>query len=386
MRLFFSFRAVRTVCWISLAFVSASLCHGQIKRPAPVAAICHDGPYVWSRGDSAQTLTVVPSEAEAKIVRESLSWKSLHEHPLEVVVGDPTPARFQVQLRPTHSVPNSIWPKPARLLVTSDLEGNFDVLIRMLRSQKVIDENLKWTYGDGHLVVLGDTVDRGDYATQCLWLIYQLESEAAAAGGAVHTILGNHEAMNLAGDDRYLAPKYHWLLQETGLKIEQLFSADSEFGRWLRSKNSIEKIGDQLFVHAGISPQVLARGYSIDEINRLLRESLGFRNLQGDALFLMTSPGPFWYRGMVVAVEGEPKATAAHVQRVLEHFDVKQVVVGHTVVDSISTDFAGQVVRVDLKHPKTRKDGVARALLVEQDQVFVVGDDGTREPIRPVDR
>jgi hypothetical protein len=331
-------------------------------------------------------LTVTPRSGLAAALRQSRPATSVREGSLVVEVGDPAPARFEVHIRADHPVPAPVWPAPERLLVTSDLEGNIDVLVRLLRSQKIVDDDLAWTFGEGHLVVLGDTVDRGNYATQCLWLIYKLEAEAAAAGGAVHMILGNHEAMNLAGDDRYLAPKYLWLLEETGLKIDQLFSADSELGRWLRSKNSIGRIGDQLFVHGGISPQVLKRGFSIDEINQLLRESLGSPEPPGDAGFLMSSPGPLWYRGLVEADDDEPKATARHVRRMLDHFGAKQVVVGHTIVDAISTDYDGRVLRVDLKHPKTRADGVARAVMVEQGQVWVVGDDGSREPVWEVDR
>ena len=36
-------------------------------------------------------------------------------------------------------------------------------------------------------------------------LLMRLESEARAAGGAVHVVLGNHEVMNIAGDLRYVS-------------------------------------------------------------------------------------------------------------------------------------------------------------------------------------
>lgn len=381
-------RLARCIHWSVAALVCLLLApancrvYAQDKSAAPEASICHDGPYVWFRDSGIERLVVSPDAKEPAIRTDLLSRETFNQQWLEVQVGDPTPAQFQVRLRPDHAIPKSTWEMPERLLVTSDLEGNFDAFVRILRSQGAVDETLKWSFGSGHLVVLGDSVDRGNYVPQCLWLIYQLEAEAEAAGGAVHFILGNHEAMNLAGDARYLALKYKWLVQETGLKIEDLYSRDSELGRWLRSKNAMVKIGDRLFVHAGISPLLLERGWQVDEINQVVRDNIGKTKLEGDGELVVKSSGPLWYRGLVVEKDDEPKATLRHVRRALEHFNAKQIVVGHTVVDSISTDFEGGVMRVDLKHPTTRQHGVARALLIENGQDLAVGDDGSRELVR----
>ena len=67
---------------------------------------------------------------------------------------------------------------------------------------------LNWTFGNGHLVLVGDFVDRGFSTTQVLWFIYKLEQEAEKQGGYVHYILGNHELKNMQGNYESASLKY----------------------------------------------------------------------------------------------------------------------------------------------------------------------------------
>ena len=107
-----------------------------------------------------------------------------------------------------YAPPASTWPMPKRLIVVSDLEGNHDSFLAFLTANGVIDDAGNWSFGDGHLVFDGDIVDRGDQVTELLWSIHRLQREAKAAGGRVHYVLGNHETMVMAGDLRYIHPKY----------------------------------------------------------------------------------------------------------------------------------------------------------------------------------
>ena len=93
-----------------------------------------------------------------------------------------------------------------RIVVFADVHGAYDPLVALLRETGVVDESLRWSGGRTHLVGLGDLVDRGPQSRQVLDLLMRLEGEAAAAGGAVHQLLGNHEVMDLAGDLRYVSP------------------------------------------------------------------------------------------------------------------------------------------------------------------------------------
>ena len=76
----------------------------------------------------------------------------------------------------------------------------------MLASAGLIDGNGNWTGGKTHLVQTGDVVDRGPDSRAVMDLLMKLEKQAAAAGGAVHALIGNHEAMDVYGDLRYVSP------------------------------------------------------------------------------------------------------------------------------------------------------------------------------------
>src|SRR3546814_14971950 len=82
---------------------------------------------------------------------------------------------------------------PARVAVLSDLEGNIAFLEQALRRLGVVGADGQWAYGGGHLVVLGDSVDRERDVFAVLWRLHGLSGQAGMAGGAVPVVLGNHE-------------------------------------------------------------------------------------------------------------------------------------------------------------------------------------------------
>ena len=78
--------------------------------------------------------------------------------------------------------------------------------VEVLRSAGVIDQKDHWIGGKTHLVQTGDMPDRGPDTRKVMDLLMALEKEAAKAGGHVHALIGNHEAMNVYGDLRYTTP------------------------------------------------------------------------------------------------------------------------------------------------------------------------------------
>jgi len=239
-----------------------------------------------------------------------------------------------------------------KIFAISDIHGNFEQLIKLLKGNKIIDNNLHWNWGNGHLVIIGDVFDRGEKVTEALWFIYQLEKQARKDGGQVHFVLGNHEIMVLRGDLRYVNKKYTTITsRKLKIKVQDLYGPETELGRWLRSKNVIIKINNILFVHAGISPVLPKRNYTIEKVNQIIRKSIDVRDyairFNEELELLYGSEGPLWYRGYIMDRDDIPMATEEQVISILAFYHAEAVVVGHTIIDTLTSYFGGHVFAIE---------------------------------------
>lgn len=282
--------------------------------------------------------------------------------------------QFTLKLKKgVHNEPSE-YKHPSKLLAVSDIEGNFMAFLQLLVKNKVIDKYLKWTFGDGHLVIAGDCFDRGEQVAECLWLIYSLEEKARKKGGYVHFILGNHEIMNLNGDWRYMHPKY---AETSRLPYTALYNGNIELWRWLCTKNIMEKIGDTLFVHGGVSEELLQWNLSVTEINEFSRPFYNKINQAFDDPFLQiifsSTTSPFWYRGYYHNGINEDI-----IDTILAHFGIKTIVTGHTVVTKISSYYKGKVINIDTDHAA----GISEALYIRHGKFYRVDKKGKIEKIK----
>ncbi|HSU27941.1 MAG TPA: metallophosphoesterase, partial [Chitinophagaceae bacterium] len=221
-----------------------------------------------------------------------------------------------------------------------------------------------------------DFFDRGDQVTEVLWLIYSLEEKAKAAGGYVHFILGNHEIMNMGGDLRYVQQKYKDNAQLMHENYESLYGERSELGRWLRSKNIMEKIGPFLFTHGGVSAELNQLNWSLEKINKTARPKYadGEYEFANDKLTILygDETSPFWYRGYYMH---RPPGIEEQVNNTLKVFNVKHVVTGHTIVaDTVSSWYGGKVFNTDTHH----SEGKSGAIFVEGNKIFRVDAEGNK--------
>jgi hypothetical protein len=200
-----------------------------------------------------------------------------------------------------------------RVVAIADIHGAYSAFQRILQRAGLVNNDLSWTGGRTHLVIVGDVVDRGADSRLALDLIRELEAEADAAGGRVHLLLGNHEIMNMTGDLRYVAAgeyaafaaeepsdvreaefaRYAQSLTEPAeitaarqrfdadyppgfFAHRQAFASDGRYGQWLLDKPVLLVINDMAFVHAGLAGAVIGNAGSINSrIRQELTQFLG---------------------------------------------------------------------------------------------------------------
>ncbi len=336
----------------------------------------YDGPYVLYKDNQVSVKSIVESRAEEKL----FDLKRKKDVLININFPAHTDWNFTVSLKPVIANEPSVSKMPDKLFVLSDIEGEFEAFRTLLLANNIIDEKYNWKFGNGHLVICGDLFDRGSQVAESMWLLYKLEQSAKVAGGYVHTILGNHDVMNLSGDLRYLQPKYIKSAEILGVDYMSLYDNQTELGRWLRSKNTIEQIGEFLFLHAGIAPQITELKMPIEQINEKCRpfydKAKKLDGLPGlvdasVAKFFQGATSLFWYRGYFF----EPKATEAEVDATLALYNCKTIVIGHTIVPgNVGFYYGGKVLGLDVN----QHAGDHQAALFEKGKWFKVNDKGER--------
>jgi hypothetical protein len=225
-----------------------------------------------------------------------------------------------------------------------DIHGDLSVAIKALKLAGVISttipdnirdiNNIKWTGGNTYVVQLGDQIDRVRpsklYNNLCseedcdlvkdegsdlkiISLFEKLHKEAKQKGGALFSIFGNHELMNVEGDFRYVSPQeFH----EFGnfFNGEYVQNSKYPFGykerldafkpggllskRLALTRYSVLQIGSWIFVHGAISPKC-AEKYSLNTINSSVKNwLLGVSDKNINELYHTDndSDSPFWSR------------------------------------------------------------------------------------------
>ncbi|HEX4855131.1 metallophosphoesterase [Arenimonas sp.] len=333
-----------------------------------------DGPYVRYVASGIEARWVCAGEVQTQTV-EATTW------PVTLPPRCGYPGTLRID-RPPPVQANARIEGADKLVALSDVHGQYDLMVQLLRANGVIDAQGRWAFGDGHLVMAGDVFDRGPRVTEAFWHLYTLEQEARAAGGAVHFLLGNHEALVLRDDLRYLNGKYLRTAALLGVTYPALHGPDTVIGAWLRSKNTLLQVDDLLFLHAGVHSSYLALGLTPAQANERFRASLGLDKIQlaKDPVLqaLHGSDGPIWYRGYFL----DEGLRQQEVEAWLRQLGVAHVLVGHTSQPVVHPLFEGRVIAID----SSIKKGKYGELLFREQGTFTRGTPtGERLPLAPLE-
>lgn len=340
-----------------------------------------DGPYILYQPDGSTR--VISVNKKGRITDKT--YARLPENFSLRVTDHKGHYPFEVKLHPLKR-PDWQYPRPEKIFVMSDPHGRLDCVISLLQGNGIINDKYQWNFGSNHLVIIGDIFDRGKDVLQIFWLFYKLEDEAAKAGGHVSFLLGNHEALVLSNDLRYTKDKYKQLAQKLGKEYPQLFGLDTELGRWLATRNTMQIIGTDLYVHAGLGKLFYDKDLSIPTVNEETSKALFMTKKERKALsplteFLYGNEGPIWYRGLVRTDEKYKPLDSNGLQDILKRYKVAHIIVGHTIFKDISTFYDGRVIGVNVDNKENQKKKLGRAVLIDGNAYYVVGDKGIQRKL-----
>jgi hypothetical protein len=343
-----------------------------------------DGPYIFDKTDSVVTVNYIRGNQNDGFYLDQKEYTSNFQIPAFCYFPlDST--RFEFAINPKIEIPANTYNNNAKILAISDIESSFKTFRDFLIAHKVIDEKLNWTFENGHLVLLGDFVDRDFSATQVLWFIYKLEQDAKQKGGNVHYILGNHELKNMQGNFENTSPKYYHVSSILKKQQTELYGANSHLGKWMSSKNSIEKINGILFAHGGIHPDLAKHRTSLNEVNQIIRNNYYkpyYPNPQKnlEQLLISSQKGIAWYRGYF-----KEDLTQKEVEQGLNRFNATAIVVGHTLQSKVNKQYNGKVFGIDVRHPKDFAKSIpnkkSEGLLIDSNQYYRLLHTGEKKEI-----
>jgi len=320
-----------------------------------------DGPYVFEKDGHREVKWICNGHKQLASIDLEFP-KRIQECGHEITLWEPIPLKnnateIEVQLE---------YEGDFRVVAASDIHGQYDLFIKLLKINDVLDDKSQWNLGNGHLVITGDVFDRGPQVIKALWFLYDLEKQAEQAGGKVHLLLGNHEVMVLNGDLRYLNDKYVQVAKIMQTKYQDLFSKGSVLGNWLRSRPVLIKVNKILFTHGGFNPKLAQLKMPLDEINRIFKANLVKDEMDiarsGIGKYLHRKNGLIWYRGYF----RDNELSKQDISLLLNHFDVTHIVVGHTTQNKIKSVHNGKIIVIDAG----MKDGQYGELLFWESSVF----------------
>jgi hypothetical protein len=215
------------------------------------------------------------------------------------------------------------------VFVTSDPHGHLDVLVETLQLAELLDEHQNWSGAEQSLWVLGDLMDRGPDGVGVVDLAMRLEEQAAAAGGHVGVLLGNHEVLAVgmyrygrepSTDPRVQSLVLNW--ERNGGRVEDQERLTDRHVAWLAALPAMVDFDGHLLVHSDTA-EYLEYGSDIDTINTAITDVLDSGDIDAwwVAVHRMTDRYAFAQAGGVEAAE-----------QMMKTLGVRRIVHGHSII------------------------------------------------------
>lgn len=279
------------------------------------------------------------------------------------------------------------WEGVERVIVLGDIHGDYDQYRRVLEAAGLVDRRGRWDGGRTHFVQTGDVPDRGPDTRKILDHLEKLQEEAEREGGRVHTLIGNHDAMMVYGDLRYVtAGEYEAFESRNSRRYREAqwenhvarleardpkafadmdldayredweaehplgwvehrmaWQPDGEYGVRVLDNPVVLRIDDTLFLHGGLSAKYC--DLSLEAMTERAHAELANFDYR-DPGMITDEFGPLWYRGLAMDNEA---LRAPMVDAILERYGAARIVVGHTPTQGVVWPrFDGKVVLNDV--------------------------------------
>ena len=227
------------------------------------------------------------------------------------------------------------------IYVIGDVHGQYEKLVGLLRDAKLIGTDLRWSGGPATLWFMGDFFDRGPDGIGVVDLVMRLQTEAAAVGGQVRSLLGNHEPLILAAyrfDTHVTTGVGGAFLRDwerNGGVAADLTRLTPEHMTWITNLPAMAHVGDRLFAHADAT-FYRRYGRSVAEVNRAFSILLRSDDLDAwDGLL-----GDFAER---LAFDDAHAYGTASAREFLDRFGGRQLIHGHTPICYVNHRPPGEV-------------------------------------------
>jgi hypothetical protein len=300
----------------------------------------------------------------------------------------------------------TILPPANRIIAIGDVHGDLQLVIDSLVISKVIvpikskinsipvkignkNMNYEWIGGDTIVVQIGDQNDscRPNATGNCDYLkndtpddikIFKFYNDlnelAARKNGAVYSLLGNHEIMNVEGDFKYTSNANIDMFKTyidpitkkklSGDAIENrtiAFYNGKEYANLLGcTRQSVLIIGEFLFVHAGITDYVLNKFPGRENLpklndmvkNWLLQQMHKMDDRTMNELLNSADNSLFWTRifgQLPPKLSYNDDSCKQYLHPVLEAYGIKGMIIGHTPQEiGINSTCGNTLFRIDI--------------------------------------